>query len=43
MNRTLARSMLRDSHLPPMFWAEALSTVVFIFKMAPSQVILQEA
>ena len=42
MNITLARSMLRDSHLPPKFWAEAFSTAVFIFKMALSQMILQE-
>ena len=41
MNITLARSMLRDSHLPPKIWAEALSTAVFIFT-ALSQMILQE-
>ena len=33
MNRTLveaARSMLSGSHLPPKFWAEALSTAIYV-------------
>ena len=44
MNRTLAeaaRSMLLGSHLPPKFWAEALSTVVYVRNRSPTKALSQ--
>ena len=40
MNRTLVettQSMLADSKLPPKFWAEALSTAVYLRNRSPTK------
>ena len=42
MNRTLveaARSMLSISRLPPKFWAEALSTAVYLHNRSPTKAV----
>ena len=44
MNRTLveaAHSMLSGSHLPPKFWAEALSTAVYVRNRSPTKALSQ--
>ena len=44
MNRTLvevACSMLSGSHLPPKFWAEALSTAVYVHSRSPTKALSQ--
>ena len=44
MNRTLveaARSMLSGPHLPPKFWAEALSTAVYVCNRSPTKTLSQ--
>ena len=44
MNRTLAEaacSMQSGSHLPPIFWAEALSTPVYVCNRSPTKALSQ--
>ena len=45
MNRTLVeivRSMLSDAKLPKNFWAEALSTAVYLHNRSPTRAVLKK-